>query len=221
MKEYPILFSGARVRAILDNKKTQTRRVVKPPPDGFEWAHKKPGDVHWWEDWNSEREQWERHELPIMAHCLCYAGHIERCVNPLRDLTSRPAPWESSPFDCPYGEPGDRLWVRETWVNNFGQLLYRADCHLDSFEYGARGWKPGIHMPRVFSRITLENAAVRVERLQDISYEDIFKEGAPVEGQRPSEARQTFARLWDEINPKHSWSSNPWVWVVEFKQVTP
>jgi hypothetical protein len=127
---------------------------------------------------------------------------------------------------CPYGASGDRLWVRETWVNNFGQLLYRADCYPDSFEYGAKGWKPSIHMPRALSRITLEITGVRVERLQDISKEDACAElGCPREWPGPGpepyqrDPRGAFANLWDEINPKHPWSVNSWVWVVAFKQV--
>ena len=126
---------------------------------------------------------------------------------------------------CPYGAPGDRLWVRETWRPQDGMTLeyqikdeieYRAtddrpkeptDCH----------WKPSIFMPRWASRITLEIVAVRVERLKDISNEDCFAEGLPPETMKGN--RTWFGDLWEEINGKGSWDLNPWVWVVQFKAV--
>lgn len=120
---------------------------------------------------------------------------------------------------CPYGQPGDRLWVRETWTEWEGTFLYRADfegCEV------AWKWTPSIHMPRKSSRITLEVTAVRVERLQDISEEDAKAEGAGGEryiGQGFDHCvhREAYRTLWNDINGPGSWDANPWVWVVEFK----
>lgn len=202
MKERPILFSGAMVRAILEGRKTVTRRVVKPVPYG---------DLKW--------------NQQILGK------HVTNWTDDLRL------------YECPYGQPGDRLWVRETWarVGNTdpGYLVYRATypaclppglerVPADIRDAGYR-WRPSIHMPRANSRILLEITAVRVERLQDISEEQAKAEGAPME---LAELERTvlgavatycagFARLWQSINGAESWSANPWVWVVEFKRVTP
>jgi hypothetical protein len=202
IRERPILFSAPMVRAILEDRKTQTRRVVKPQPqDGykiFPWYHR------------------------------FYAAPREdpRIVG-------------FQFFDCPYGKAGDRLWVRETFVNNFGQLLYRADCHPDSFEYGAKGWKPSIFMPRKLSRTTLEIMSVSVQRVQDIDDDEALAEGIKTHpparshhrttyshfdsphpaGLYPATPRDGFRALWDEINDKRApWSSNPWVWAISFRR---
>lgn len=134
------------------------------------------------------------------------------------------------PFRCPYGVPGDRLWVRETWApRTLGQLpeidrhakpRYRATEDLRP-EWG-NAWKPSIHMPRWASRITLEVTGVRVERLQEID-----EAGAVAEGMAPRtvsafrvEARADFCALWNTINGPDSWDANPWVWVVEFRRLS-
>jgi hypothetical protein len=154
--------------------------------------------------------------------------------------------------NCPYGQIGDRLWVRETfycdhafypngtpdscqWKEKDGiktpflieekraemlaNMYYRADGEPD-FE-GAEGptpWKPSIHMPRWACRIELEVTGVRVERLQDISLGDVDREGAPAK--YPSgAAKMDFQELWESINGAGSWEANPWVWVVEFRRV--
>jgi hypothetical protein len=132
------------------------------------------------------------------------------------------------PLKCPYGQPGDRLWVRETWAPVFKRVphsngcLYRADD--DGRQINPRSmdgkWKPSIHMPRWASRITLEITGVRVERLQDISGQDVIAEGIEVDilGNAPlTLAIDRYRRLWDSLNAEHApWASNPWVWVVEF-----
>ena len=130
-----------------------------------------------------------------------------------------------APVRFPYGAPGDRLWVRETFAHHFGELRYRADESPDSYYYGAKGWKPSIFMPRALSRITLEITGVRVERVQDISEDDAWAEGVEPPMLHPDDpgnldvARATFAALWDSINAARApWESNPWVWVVEFKR---
>jgi hypothetical protein len=113
---------------------------------------------------------------------------------------------------CPYGQPGDRLWVREAWAyvddEVDGRLEYRATCELAGVK-----WLPSIHMPRWASRITLEITAVRVERLQDISEDGAKAEGVP--------DRNAYHKLWEQINGAGSAVADPWVWVVEFALVTP
>jgi hypothetical protein len=137
---------------------------------------------------------------------------------------------------CPYGIPGDRIWVRETWAperdgtgcpDDTG-ILYRAtDPGWDNEETGLR-WRPSIHMPRAASRILLEITDVRVERLQNITPEDCRAEGHPAEPWRSDNqevhddaACDWFSDLWIEINGLDSWNSNPWVWVVSFKRLKP
>jgi hypothetical protein len=180
------------IRALLEGRKTQTRRIVKPgPPDGL--AMHASGD-----GWRYEG--------------VDYRG----------DAVER----------CPYGVPGDRLWVREAWsehVGSFGEsrvAFYRADG-----DERAGPWKPSIHMPRWASRITLELTDVRVQRLQEISEEDAKAEGIQTDDMnhvvRPDGinwggARGEFAALWESINGKRApWDSNPFVWCLTFKLVKP
>lgn len=126
---------------------------------------------------------------------------------------------------CPFGQPGDRLWVRETCAietdlaTGDQRVAYRADGDLPF------GWTSPIHMPRWASRLTLEILSVRVERLQAITEADAVAEGVAVEqagiersfGEAIALAQ--FRILWDQINGKRApWASNPWVWRVEFKQ---
>lgn len=127
---------------------------------------------------------------------------------------------------CPYGQPGDRLWVRETWHDASSALhscaLYRAD---GGEIYGGK-WAPSIHMPRWASRITLEITSARAERLQDISEADALAEGCNVHpdhhGKPPTSIYspvQAYRDLWERINGPGSWDANPWVWVVEFRRL--
>lgn len=141
---------------------------------------------------------------------------------------------------CPYGQPGDRLWVRETFNRTNpggaeGVYYYRADGRFpaaiggDRFS-GREAWKPSIHMPRSASRILLEVTAVRVERLQDISEEQAEAEGVHRDmrmwfatdegGPAFTWPQNAFEHLWRKINGTESWDANPWVWVVEFKRIT-
>lgn len=126
---------------------------------------------------------------------------------------------------CPYGQPGDRLWVRETfsddWCEYGHPVQYRADGELDSdmFDAGVK-WRPSIHMPRLASRITLEVTGVRVEQLQDISRGEAMAEGCPFPNMsHGDDPRRWYADLWEQINGDGSWEANPWVWVVEFKKI--
>lgn len=225
-KSRPILFSGEMVRAILDGRKTETRRVVK----GVDHSPG-AGDVEQNDEFDDEWYQWIEGDPSLSFH-------------------------------CPYGQRGDRLWVRETWaVSSIYDDTKPRDVPRCGVRYPAtfatKGLKnrPSIFMPRWASRITLEVTGVRVERLQVISNKDVLAEGwlslAPGEsvgditnetsspvfglpswtsdsfhhGMNPSawncSAQQSFRYGWDQINAErgHSWKSNPWVWVVEFKQI--
>lgn len=129
---------------------------------------------------------------------------------------------------CPYGQPGDRLWVRETWYRQFGgsEIVYRADG-----EQGIHKWDSPLFMPRKSSRITLEIIGVRIERVQDISEDDCDKE--IFGGDFPHNVipdygfhggmsiQECFAVIWDSLNAKrgYGWDVNPWVWVIEFKRI--
>jgi hypothetical protein len=118
---------------------------------------------------------------------------------------------------CPYGQPGDQLWVRETFMpmpHLNAKAFYRATDRL----VGGK-WKPSIFMPRDLSRIDLEVVAVRVERLQSITPQDAWKEGISADGWETGSAIHEFRRLWESINGAGSWDLNPWVWVVEFRRV--
>lgn len=176
MVDRPILFSGPMVAAILAGRKSQTRRIVKPQPP----APNGSGEPYF-----------DRHEIGG-NNWLYLAGDA-------------PTVDEISHHKCPYGEPGDRLWVREMWtldsvfcevdddeVSVEAMLRFAADGgergvsesgpkHLNGLwaatKSGRSGWRPSIHMPRWASRITLEITGVRVERLQDISEEDARAEG--------------------------------------------
>jgi len=213
MKERPILFSAPMVRALLDGSKTQTRRVVKG-----EFTHDPAGaqDAKWYFR-GPKRACWDSYET--LAELV--AAH------------------------CPYGQPGDRLWVRETWAldDEDNALMYRADLGLggdaDDWERNRLDgaprfrWKPSIHMPRTASRITLEITGVRVERLQKISRGDAMAEGIVMLGDddgfglpdgshfHNTDPRISYWSLWEAINGAGSVETNPWVWVVEFKKVTP
>ena len=152
MKERPILFSGEMVRAILDGRKKQTRRVVK----------------------------------------LATFPNI---------------------FKCPYGKPGDRLWVRETFMpmpHLNAKVFYRATDRL----VGGR-WRPSIFMPRALSRITLEITAIGCEPLNDISENDACWEGIQIP--EDHDYIGAYRNLWESINGVGSWEKNPWVWVIVFK----
>lgn len=134
---------------------------------------------------------------------------------------------------CPYGQPGDRLWVRETYgykIRSAGgtphvSIAYRATepdavhCYDCNGEELTMKWRPSIHMPRWASRITLEIVSVRVERLQDISNEDAVAEGIGAPLDIRYAALDEFKPLWESINGAGSWAANPWVWVIEFERL--
>lgn len=212
MKSTPILFSAPMICAILSGAKTQTRRAGKVQSDSFT-------------------------ELGI--HYIRHATKGEIIQATYRAYPKGgTARWAIC--ECPYGIPGDRLWVRETWgveANDMERraVRYRADG------VGLLGdWRPSIYMPRWASRLTLEIVSVRVERVQDISEADAVAEGIeqfpdgswrdyiaskPAYNQCDT-ARDSYRTLWDSINgqprqgkPDVSWAANPWVWVIEFRKV--
>ena len=203
MKERPIAFSPEMVRAILDGRKTMTRRVVKPQSDGD--------------------------------------GLSKLIDGPWIDTSERV-------FPCPHGVPGDKLWVRETCafvecdstpsgipIDPF--VVYFADgASLEALRhhgYFVERWTPSRFMPRRASRILLEIEDIRVERVQEISGQDVQDEGVadslafgknnPVSRQNWERAQhRAFARLWNTIHkakPEHQWDANPFVWVISFRRV--
>ena len=202
MKERPILFSAAMVRAILDGRKTQTRRVVKPQPCG--------------------------HLSPLFPEVR--GSVVEFYDAPLADPNHRQTRHLIDEARCCQGKPGDRLWVKETWLSltylSKGEFdegpCYRATGHAANCRIHDHLWRPSIFMPRALSRITVELVAVRVEPLNDISRGDCMAEGCPFPNLAgKTDPRAWFAELWNSINEPGSWDANPWVWVIEFLKVNP
>lgn len=129
---------------------------------------------------------------------------------------------------CPFGQVGDQLYVRETWLQPcLEPLIYRADdwakklvedCKLNPYMPQLK-WTPSIHMPRWASRIQLEITNIRVERLNDISEQDALDEGYPFQAATTTSIIDWFREIWESINGAGSWNANPWVWVIEFKVI--
>jgi len=139
---------------------------------------------------------------------------------------------DSQPIKCPYGQPGDVLWVRETWATcqpygpdeslhwmyKTGQKGDAIPDHLDWYRFDDGKWRPSIHMPREAARLFLRIKSIRVERLQEISNDDIRAEGAAEFG--CTTHRLNWQTLWQSINGPESWDANPWVWIVEFERIS-
>lgn len=244
MKERGMIFNSEMVLAILDGRKTQTRRIMKVQPESNQLGlllitdstkHSDIGKYHW-------------------AESNATGNHVR-----------------SKLFSSPFGAVGERIWVRETWatlgnedgccIDWEGNLckgdersaarIYRASCEQRPGDYGLwsipddaywkphtkehkfeGAWRPSIHMPRWASRILLEITDVRVERLNAISEEDARAEGIidggclncgepePCGCANPEpDATDAFAYLWQSIYGQDNWNANPWVWVIEFKRV--
>ncbi|HBR4178810.1 hypothetical protein LVW23_11200 [Klebsiella pneumoniae] len=244
MKERGMIFNSEMVRAILDGRKTQTRRIMKVQPESNQLGlllitdstkHSDIGKYHW-------------------AESNATGNHVR-----------------SKLFSSPFGAVGERIWVRETWAtlgNEDGcyvdwednlckgdersaARIYRASCEQRPGDYGLwsipddaywkphtkehkfeGAWRPSIHMPRWASRILLEITDVRVERLNAISEEDARAEGIidggclncgkpePCGCANPEpDATDAFAYLWQSIYGQENWLANPWVWVIEFERV--
>lgn len=178
---------------------------------------------------------------------------LDYILNPSLMVDTFLAWWQNPVYDrvgftqeCPYGQPGDRLWVREAWrtyesldsckprniIPGAGIQYEAGGTNLSGdggkYLFGAGRLRPSMFMPRWVSRITLEIVSVRVERLQDISEQDALAEGVNVHSDHHGKPRtsiyspvQAYADLWESINGAGSWEANPWVWVVEFKRVRP
>ncbi|HFD8275425.1 TPA: hypothetical protein ACF6GX_002050 [Raoultella ornithinolytica] len=228
MKERGMIFNGEMVRALLDGRKTQTRRIMKVQPEP---SKSRPGDF-----WFSSKK------LESMVHVSdlapgnspivdCHLFFQEHC--------------------CPFGAVGDRIWVREAFrvhsrATDVATLVYKASERNSWTEQTHRvpvavcnkpatpeKWTPSLHMPRWASRITLEITDVRVERLNSISEEDATAEGVPPAGSLLPDyqgtfltpngdfatAKVAFQRLWESIYGEDSWKANPWVWVIKFKRI--
>jgi hypothetical protein len=215
VKERPIIFGPWKVRRILEwdfekNGDMQTRRVIKNAPKGDFWG--KPASVYgrWFLTTNL---------YPASTHVI---------------------------GDCPYGTASDRLWVRETFSYDHSKpvkesVIYRADFPegrvvtsvkgerqvknwMDDISYvDTNQWYPSIHMPRKFSRITLEITAIKVERLHDISDDDIQAEGITTgDGVWAGSLRAAWIEGWNKINGKRkgcAWDDNPWLWCLSFRRL--
>ena len=216
MREHPIIFSTDMAKAILEGRKTQTRRVIKKA-------------IHEFKSSKGLFREIAGAVLPAMESgwIAWYPGNSEG----LAEFTKQQY---KKGFPCPYGQVGDRLWVRETWYyyggdeymyqQNPKDVLYKSG-HIADPETGMvfiPKWRPSIFMPRWASRITLEITEVRVERVQEITEEDAIKEGiSPEEHPFDAPPAMRFAILWDSINAKrgYSWESNCWVWVLSFRRL--
>lgn len=237
IREKGLIFNSEMVRAILDGRKTQTRREVKLNLDiarlatTYDWATSLAANHY--QGLTEEQIQQKAESLRGVIHpVILDNGQMVSII-------------------CPHGKPGDRIWVRETfctvddtqyggekWVDYRATPKFEAshpagwDCAPNDAE--ALKWRPSIHMPRWASRILLEITDVRVERLQNISDEDVDSEGFA--GDYPTSAlpalfpgepsdwshlsmRDCYGALWKSIYGEESWQSNPWVWVIEFKRV--
>lgn len=234
MKERGMIFNGEMVRAILDGRKTQTRRIMKPQPEPC------PRGGHWWP-----------------SNVFKTMLHVEE------EMQNGKGGWGGLVGDaCPFGDVGDRIWVREAYrfpaslddvsPTGVGEMAvatgYKKPWAPTFYEFTGTfsdGWKgfetppkvsdagklrPSIHMPRWASRILLEITDVRVERLNAISQEDAQAEGMELTGWRPTYSDpdsggevmtpyDNFAELWSSIYGDESWKANPWVWVISFKRV--
>lgn len=248
IKERPILFSGPMVRAILECRKTVTRRTLANQMSA---------------GWHLHPE----HPLGTITSGNSKKSRFGAIIR--REISEGSGKFEHHVIPCPYGEAGARLWVRETWgvVSHIwnehgdmvdwapdrpaaairelpfgrgyysGHVIYAADGGHewvgddDGGGEPRSAWHPSIHMPRAVSRILLEITGVRVERLQAITEEQASAEGVQKDhrkwfrsdegGHAHPCAVDAFADLWCSINGPESWGANPWVWVVEFKRVAP
>ncbi|WP_395275112.1 hypothetical protein V1577_20235 [Enterobacter bugandensis] len=192
MTERGMIFNGEMVRAILDGRKTQTRRIIK--------------------DCTVGRDPISKFIQIGKKFIGCYPEDVPELIREC----------------CPYGVPGDRIWVRETWAEAGASApdlkLYRANypAHVPAHYENVPPaedvrWTPSIHMPRWASRILLEITDVRVEQLNDISEEDARSEG--ISGSSARDVKEAYAALWRSIYGSDSWRANPWVWVIEFKRI--
>ena len=233
-KEHPIIFSSEMIRAILDNRKSQTRRVIKPQPEQTNVA--------------------AGYKVTVRDYCtgmpeagLAYYWQADGCRN------------STKPLVCPYGKVGDRLWVREGYrirqsccnVDlarenvlgfyladdiHFSRTLTNKESELFNKRKKPFARTPGQFMYKSLARIWLEVTGIRVERVREIDENDACEEGCELyTAETNLDCVRTFARLWDSLNAKrkgsahrerkaraageYSWEKNPWVWVISFKRI--
>ena len=192
MAERPILFNTEMVRAILEDRKTQTRRLVKGLPLAEPWFTVEDGKPMMCDE-NGEWYPAERFSVV---------------------------------------QPGDILWVRETWAKDAGRYMYRAN-YSDTEKFYMNGreirmvWSPSIHMPRKAARLFLLVKDVRCERLQDMTVEDCALDGGfCMDAVKVIGVERLFGKLWDSTIKKadipcYGWDANPWLWVIEFERINP
>lgn len=197
MKQSPILFSTDMVQAILEGRKTQTRRVITP---------------HNVTNMAQRKSQFDFSDIHPNGTLGVKVGH-----------KSNDTLWRGM---SRWGAIGDLMWVKETFSIEYPpfdqpKFLYRTEHH----KWEAI-WKPSIHMPKDAARIWLRITDIRAERLNEISEEDALAEGGHTSQQYYPEkgplipAVDSFKSLWDSINAKkHPWSSNPWVWAITFERI--
>lgn len=219
-RERPILFSDEMVRALLDGRKTQTRRVVKPQPltDGARYYADAYNKTERWAFWRCDDN---RMSEPRTWRCPQGVGGDRLWVREA---------W------APFYAPGAALAYPQPDMHEANAIRYRATpdqvrayptslaSWLTRPSSREHVWRPSIFMPRWASRITLEIVDVRVQRLHDISEEDAHAEGCRprrfcAEPNGETTARREYEWLWERINGEGSWASNPWVWAVSFKRI--
>jgi hypothetical protein len=207
MKEHPILFNAEMVRAILDGRKTQTRRLVKPQPL-----------------WVADPS------VPFSTPDADPRGIIKSPFGTIGDRLWVRETWGLMSYHDPtYWCGGSIEGVPESDLRLEFLVEHQANWKISN---ESAYWRPSIHMPRWASRIDLEITAVRVERVQDITEEDAIKEGCEMNGNIPKlqphdvvgwvgwdSATEWFSEIWDSIYG--NWDANPWVWVYEFRRVKP
>jgi hypothetical protein len=232
MKTRPILFSTLMVQAILQDRKTVTRRTK-----GLESKNEYPDAWHRTGDPQKYTHKWGKNKHP-------------KEFNPLKiEYGFKHIEWiegdDLAYAGCPYGMPGDLLWVRETWLKNEGEYptdlgyVYKAELGKNEIDYSKElkvKWKQSIHMPKEAARIWLKITSIKVERLNEITNEESIKEGIePISNSvitpthyrnylRPTfimiTPKWSFKSLWDSINGVDSWHENPWVWAISFEVVS-
>lgn len=220
----PIIFNTEMVEAILEGRKTQTRRLK-----GLDDINKKSGDWIW------------KNKVKKNI-CRFWNGKIEDDPNPLKVffILTNIISNKTIELKCPYGKPGDLLWVRERFeTDTDGDVKFYAG-NIEVKHNRAYGrltkWKPSIHMPKVAARIWLEIINIRIEKLNDISRDDAKSEGIKIVNQTEfgplysnylqdpihyvyASPKNSFKSLWLKINGVDSLDADPWVWVVEFKRI--
>jgi hypothetical protein len=228
MSEKSMLFNDDMVRAILDKRKTVTRRIIKPHNTGVAKRNNYQQGDGLWVDPTTDN-------LDATGHIKDYS--VSPCWNRIDYYIKRYAPYK----------PGDIIYVREAYCPNYfdeGIAGYRGDLRGNRNAYRADycknivgdvvpepKWRPSIHMPKTAARIWLRITDVRVERLQDITEEQAKAEGANykngknvgLEEKMNRTAIERFAEIWDSTIKKpdigkYSWEANPWVWVIEFER---